>query len=203
MEKATGETGRSRSRSRSRSGSHSGLRKASCEQSIRARVGPSAPVSTRSRPSPLPSSDRESPSRSRAGGLQVASKPASTTGDVEVLRRWTREGSGGAAAIRCFAIGRIGIAPETVATPEQSPAQELYSKRLLFWVTTSANRHRHSGRSLLWTRNPGDGSKLSDEIWPRLKPRPIIFIAPAPNCAALPERIMESEMFCYAGGVFE
>ena len=56
-------------------------------------------VSTRSRPSMLPSADRESPSSSHAGGLWAASKPASTTGDVEVLRRWTREGSGGAAAM--------------------------------------------------------------------------------------------------------
>ena len=55
----------------------------------------------------------------------------------------------GEAAIRCFAIGRLWIAPKTVATPEQSPAQELSSKRLLVLVITSANQHRHSGRSLL------------------------------------------------------
>ena len=62
----------------------------------------------------------------------------------------------GEVEMRCFAIGRIGIAPETVAVPEQSPVQELYSKRLLVLAITPTDRHRHSGRSLLWTRNPGD-----------------------------------------------
>ncbi len=55
----------------------------------------------------------------------------------------------GEAAIRCFAIGRIVIAPETIAPPEQSPAQESYSKRLLVLAITPASQHCHSGRSLL------------------------------------------------------
>ena len=101
-------------------------------QAVRRAVYPGAgrsvrPVSTRSRPSPLPSADRESQSRSRAGGLWAASKPASTTGDVEVSIRWTREGSGGSAAMLSASV---------------VPAGTLRSCKSLAAISTLTGRHR-------------------------------------------------------------